>query len=451
MNIWNKVFLGLIFVLAITILFFTSLELKIRGEGQKAVNTLGEKGENLKNDIENIKKGNAPAKAVEEKKLDELGFDELQVQLSEMIYERKKAKFDCKPVSINVEGEKLPPNNDNPPIPDDKLKPVSLIEVKLAIEKKDSDVTVSLTEELKGIVYVFEASILDSGTQGNNFRMNGAFLGMFNVIETQPQSNGSLAALLSAHELTEQEIQQVQESLQNANAGKTAWAVYTTMPLDRYEGLFDRLTDDEKKSLPKPLSNKLLEAEQKLKDFNEQFKQLPDAEKNALSQSLQEKLKKAGGKLETFSELLNWFSEKEKQELPELLQEILTTAEWKLKDFNELLNWFYQHRVELTDRIVRAANRVEDMKKDLKIADNEEKKLQKDIELEKKRIDRMQLQCQVLHEKINDYDKMITALRNEIEKTQTENEWYVARIAEYQLKAKELLEQQAEQATREIK
>jgi chromosome segregation ATPase len=41
------------------------------------------------------------------------------------------------------------------------------------------------------------------------------------------------------------------------------------MPLDRYQGLFDRLTDDEKESLPAPLRETLTSADRQLKDFGE--------------------------------------------------------------------------------------------------------------------------------------------------------------------------------------
>jgi phage shock protein A len=58
----------------------------------------------------------------------------------------------------------------------------------------------------------------------------------------------------------------------------------------------------------------------------------------------------------------------------------------------------------------------------------------------------MKVQCKTLQENIDAYDKMIKQLRDEIEKTQLQNEWLVAKIAEYQLQVKELIEQKTAQA-----
>ncbi|MDR3196954.1 MAG: hypothetical protein LBU34_03705 [Planctomycetaceae bacterium] len=372
MNIWNKVFLGLIFVLAAAVVFFTSQEMKIRGTGQKAIASMEAKMETTKRDIEKIYEGTAPAKKLSEKTVEELGFNELRVQLLDLLYERKKAWFGCKPGNLNISGKELTPEQlggDNPATPKEKLKTIQLLEVSLTITgpvvEKNGNEEVIPPEDLKGLVYVF-----DEGEAG----VGGSFLGMFVADQMQKVQSGYQVTLQSAQDLSEAEIKQVQ------NALRSTWAVYTTVPLDRYQNIFDRLTDEEKEMLPAAL------------------------------------------------------------------RETLTNPERIPKDFDELLGLFYQRRVELKEAINSTQRRIEELKTSLKIAEAEDQDLRNDKDLENKRIAMMKIQCKTLQDNIDAYGRMIGQLRGEIEKTQIQNEWLVARIAEYQLQVKELIEQKTAQA-----
>lgn len=261
MNIWNNVFLGLVFVLAIAVVVFTAQEFKIRGTGQKAIETIGKKMETTKRDIEKIYEGTASTKKLSEKTVEELGFNELRVQLFDLLYERKKAWFGCKPGNLNVSGKVLTPEQlggDNPATPGEKLKTIQLLEVSLTITspvvEKNGNQEVIPPDDLNGLVYVF-----DEGEAG----VGGSFLGTFAADQMQKVQNGYQVTLQSAHELSEAEIEHIQKAI------RSTWAVYTTVPLDRYQKIFDRLTDVEKETIPTTLREKLTNPERVPKDFNE--------------------------------------------------------------------------------------------------------------------------------------------------------------------------------------
>ncbi|MDR0337993.1 MAG: hypothetical protein LBI18_12980, partial [Planctomycetaceae bacterium] len=235
--------------------------MKIRGTGQKAVATIEQKMETTKQDIEKIYEGTAPTKKLLEKTIDELGFHELRVQLFDLLYERKKAWFGCKPANLNVSGKVLTPEQlggDNPPTPGEKLQTIQLLEVSLTITspvvEKNGNEEVIPPDDLKGLVYVF-----DEGEEG----VGGSFLGTFVAGQMQKVQSGYQVTLQSAHELSEAEIKQIQ------NAIRSTWAVYTTVPLDRYQKIFDRLTDEEKETIPESLREKLTDPERTPKDFDE--------------------------------------------------------------------------------------------------------------------------------------------------------------------------------------
>ncbi|MDR1964537.1 MAG: hypothetical protein LBQ50_12220 [Planctomycetaceae bacterium] len=374
MNIWNKVFLGLIFVLAIAVLCFSALELKIRGANQKEIESIEKKIETTKQDIEKIYEGTAPAKKISEKTIEELGYYELRVQLLDLLYERKKAWFGCKPGNLTEKGKEVTPkqlDGDGPSTPENNLKKIRLTEVQLTITspvvEKNGNEEVIPPDDLKGIVYVF-----DEGEEG----VGGSFLGIFTVDPPQPVKvqNGYQVTLQSAHELSDLEIERIRKAV------RSTWAVYTTVPLDRYQDIFDRLTDDEKEKIPASLRDEL------------------------------------------------------------------TDSERKPKDFNELLNLFYLRRVVLQEDIERTKQRIAELKVSQEIADKETKDLENDRGFENKRIEMMKRQCEILQEKVTGYDEKIKLFREEIEKTQTQNEWLVAKIAEYQLQVKERIEQKAAQA-----
>ncbi|MDR2755660.1 MAG: hypothetical protein LBC20_08125 [Planctomycetaceae bacterium] len=365
MNIWNNIFLGLIFVLAIAVIFFTSQELKIRSTGQKTIETLEKKTETTNLDIKKIQDGSAPTKPFSEKTIEELGYGELRLKLFDLLYERKKAWFDCKPGNLNVSGKVLTPEQlggDNPATPNDKLQDIKLLEVTLVIPKSDEDAT--QREELKGLVYIFDE---------NKDKRGSAFLGIFSVEQQQNIPNGLQVTLQAAQDLSAEEANRIQ------NAMRSTWAVYTTVPLDRQD-IFEELTDEEK------------------------------------------------------------------EQIPEALRETLTNPERTPKDFNELLSLFYQRRVELKESIDSTQRRIDELNAALEIAKKESQDIRNDQDLEKKRIEMMKIQSKTLRENIDAYDNVIKQLRDEIEKTQTQNEWLVAKIAEYQDKAKELIEQKTAQA-----
>lgn len=371
MNIWNKVFLVLVFLLGIAVVFFASQEMKIRKEYKEAIASLETGIENAKRQMQTAIDGPAPDKATAEKSFDEMGLNEMLLKLQDLVFERSKAWFACKPGNVSVGETVLNPKplDDAPETPQERLKPIKLVEVRLTITEpvieRDGQEVVLPPEDMKGIVYLF-----DEGQEG----ANTAFLGRFSV----KQIRGTQVELTAIDTMQEAEIQRIQKSV------RSTWAVYSVIPKDRQDGIFSRLT-------------------------------LEDAE--ALIAASKR------------SEMMN--------------------PERPLKDFDELLGRMYDWRAELQQRIDRFKQDVKRLETSLTLAEKETQDIQKDNEFEKKRIAAMKHQVEVLQQKLTDYDKNIEDLQKKIDDQQKQNEWYVAKIAEYQLKVANLIQDRAETAARE--
>lgn len=264
MNIWNIVFLVLIFVLSIAVLALTSFDMQIRKVGGESIASLEK---SIKTEQENLRKvmeGSAPDKPTSEKRFDEMGLDEQKVRLLDLLYERKKAWFGCQPQagSFSAEGKALSPEqlgNENPATPGDQLKTIQLVEVRITITgpivEQNGNEEVIPPDDLKGLVYVF-----DEGQEG----VGGSFLGRFMVSQApQKAQNGYQATLTVANELNEAEVQRIQRAL------RSTWAIYATVPMDRFQGLFDRITPEEAETwIPAAQRNKLMNPDRPLKDFD---------------------------------------------------------------------------------------------------------------------------------------------------------------------------------------
>lgn len=371
MNIWNKVFLVLVFLLGIAVVFFVSQEMKIRKEYQEAIASLEKGIENTKKQMQAAIDGPAPEKPTAEKSFNDMGLNEMILKLQDLVFERSKAWFACKPGNISVGETVLTPKplDDAPATPQDRLKPIKLVEVRLTVTEpvveRDGQEVVVPPDDMKGLVYLF-----DEGQEG----ANTAFLGRFTV----KQVRGTQVELTAIDTMSEAEIQRIQRSV------RSTWAVYSVIPKDRFDGVFSRLTPE-------------------------------DAE--ALIASTKR------------SEMMN--------------------PERPLKDFDELIGRLYDWRVELQQRVDRSKQDVKRLETSLTMAEKETQSIQKDNEFEKKRIAAMKHQVEILQQKLTDYDNKIEDLGKKIDDQQKQNEWYVAKIAEYQLKVANLIRDRAETAARE--
>jgi hypothetical protein len=241
MNIWNKVFLGVIIVTAIGVVVLASVERKIRSTGQQHTTSLKQRIEKADTDIARIVAGTAPQKNALEKSPSELSFEELRNTLRERYHERGRAWFNC--MVADMSDRTLPP----------ALSQV-IVQIVITgplISNEAGTETVVIPEYLSGVVYAFqEVGEGESGT----------FLGRFNV-DSEPvpmpfrdndgnQGTGYRVTLISADPVNEREIDQI------FGAGESRWAIYLTPPVDRIVGFFDSLTEEEKQIIPQELRDR---------------------------------------------------------------------------------------------------------------------------------------------------------------------------------------------------
>lgn len=385
MNIWNTVFLVLVFILSGVAAFFTAQEMKIRQEWNRGIERLETKISNSEKEIREAINGVPSDKPEAERTIEELALSTVKVRLRNLIFERGKAWFECQPGQVTADGQVLMPQQlggNDPQTEENRLKPIQLVEVRLMITgpvvEKNGKEEVIPPNDLKGLVYLFDEGQDNVGTQ---------FLGRFTVSAVQPSQSRYQVTLIAANELNQNEVERIEASRKK----QATWAVYTAVPIDRYEGVFDRLPDDVVDSILSASAPK----DRKLT--------VPD----------------------------------------------LKDPERKTVDFDVLLTKLYQWRVVLKQDIDRTKRYIEMLKSSVESAKAEEGSLKKDIDFEKKRIAAMKTQAETLQKAVDQYDEMIQELTDLIDKTQKQNKWYVAQIAQAQHQAAEQIEKRAEEAVAE--
>jgi len=222
MNIWNKVFLGVIFIAVIAVFVLVAVEFQIRNTGQKKVADLEKRITEANDKYARIVGGTDPGKLSPDKPLSGLGVDELRGQLRGRYDERGRAWFGCR--VAGMEERHLPPA-------------LQQVEARIIITgpfaPSDTGAAtddVVMPEALKGVVYVFE----EKEGAGEDA---GAFLGRFSVssepIATKFQDNngneknGWRIALITIDPINEGEIETI------SAAAESRWAVYLTPPVNR--------------------------------------------------------------------------------------------------------------------------------------------------------------------------------------------------------------------------
>jgi hypothetical protein len=434
MNIWNKVFLGIIFVTAIAVAVLTAVEMKIRSTGQQKIDALEKKIGETKAQIDKIADGAAPMKASADKKPSELSFEEIRSQTVRQFYERGRAWFGCLLDGKAV--QRVVPPKDSEQGQD--IKEFIVVEVPIIVTEprsqtkddngNDIDEAV-MPETLKGIVYVFEES------SPNN---KGTFLGRFRVSENKlpekakfmdaggQEKNAYKAELVTIDPLSAAEIEHIEAAAgrarkDNAPDSRSSWAVYLTPPVDRVAGIIDRLTEEEKQAIPEEL--------------RERFQPRPvpaltDEEKNQLWERAKH-------------DKPDLFTDGNKQEAFVLLQKYHQTMDdfEQGQDFSLALDWLFQQRSRLNRDKATALSDMETFKSAKEKADAENKKLEGDCVLEEKRVDAMVMNRDAVKDLKEEYEKEINKLTLQIEKLRALQAALVAKIAECQMKAVEKIEE----------
>lgn len=264
MNIWNTVFLVLIFLLAAVVLFFTAQEYSKRSQAQQILIKFEEAIEKEKAKATAARDGSEPRKTMTEKSIDEMSLGELIDWVRLLRIERKKTWFGCN-IRVTPDAKRVtaPPLGDgNPAAPADQLKTIRLVEVNVIVTGptvlREGNEEVIRPDDMQGAVYLF-----DEGKEG----VGGAFLGRFTVVSPQPSraQGGYVVTLHAVDELNEAEIQRLNR------AARSTCAVYVSMPEDRYDFIFDNLSPEEAAELisDAKLRQRMLDPERPLVDYDE--------------------------------------------------------------------------------------------------------------------------------------------------------------------------------------
>jgi len=388
MNIWNKVFLGVIFVAAIAVLALAAVEFHIRGTGQQHTTSLEQRIEETDARIVRTRDGSAT----------EPSFDELRMRLLGQYHEQGRAWFGS--ILVDLTEEVLPPALPQVIAPIIITNPLVSSETGAATE-------VVLPEQLRGVVYAFE-----EGEEGNVV----AFLGRFNV-DTEPtphpflgsggnQITGYRVTLVSADPIGAREVEQIFE----AGHRGSRWAIFLTPPVDRIAGIFDQLTEEERGMIPE--------------EFWERFQPRPMPE---LTEEEREGVDSAV--------LAAW----------ERLRETIDNHEAEAAaDFASMLDWLYQRRSSLLRDIEVAESNIETFRATEEQVQEENERLEADGDLEETRVEAMNIQRDTVRTLLEQYQEEVNRIMLLTEKLQTLNAAYLARIAEYQATAVEIMEGGAE-------
>jgi hypothetical protein len=359
MNIWNKVFIGSIFVLLVTVLVLVSVEMRIRGSGLKTEVSLQKKIEQTEQDIVRIQTGGAPSKPASEKDVSELGFEELRSRLTVQLAQRGRSWSNC----VIAETDNAMSQRTLPPTKVDEADsksavPLKQIEVLLVITEPqtgEGKTAVAVPEALKGIVYVFRQNQTGDGISG--------FLGRFTVTsEPVPtkyhddQGNEHEAyqvAMITADPINDAEIKAIED------ASDSRWTLMLSPPKD-----------------------------------------------------------------------------------------VIETEPEKRRDYAVALDYGFRERVKLDTEQSVLDSSIETYKVAAAKSQEENVRMNQDIELENKRVAAMQNNRDAVKKTLDEYDAKIKDMTLQSEKLQILQSAYLAKIAEYQLQVKKKIEQTAAQGSK---
>ncbi|MDR2762622.1 MAG: hypothetical protein LBB88_08490 [Planctomycetaceae bacterium] len=380
MKIWNTVFIVLIILLSIFTWIYGGKALLIRREWSTGIKKLQKQIDSNKDKLKSVLEGVDSGKPRESfHEFSEMSVGELINKLDVMAEDRGNAWFGCKPLSVDENNiVSVPPRqlgDDNPSTPDNELKPLQLITISVEIispvDNENPDLVIP-PEKLGGVFYVFD--------EGNNANA-GAFLGRFTINEPPMKKEKNYAVTLkSATELKGDEINFIKSKM------KSTWAIYSTMPRDRYDDIFDRIKKEDIDRI------------------------VPEEE----------------------------------------MRKNLTKADRNLTDFDVVLTAGYLRNVKLNQRKELFLKNIADLKISIAQMSKETKDVQFAIELENKRIALMKDQINAVQKVLDGYNVVIERIKESIIKTQQQNDWYAAKIADYNLKSLQIIEQKAESAAKNI-
>jgi len=407
MNIWNKVFLGVIFITAIAIFVLGAVNFHISNTGQKKIADLKKKIAESDDKFAKIVHGTAPDKHSLDKPVSALGIDELRGLLRGRYDERGRAWFGC--MVAGMEGNEISPTNPQPGAQGLPLVTAQIIITSpFAPSETGAATDVVMPETLKGVVYVFEEK---EGSEGA-----GPFLGRFHV-DSEPtatkfpdsdgnEKNGWRIKLITLDSISEREINQI------FAASKSRWAIYLIPPVDRVTGIFDQLTEEEKKMIPEEL----------LKKFQPRpMPELTDEEKDGVNSQV----------------IALW--EKYRQNMDDPESELG-------QDFSVVLDWLYQQRSHLNRDIKIAESDIKAYETSEEKNKAENQKMDADCVLEEKRVKAMDIQGGAVKTLFTQYEAERNRIALFIEKLQTLIAAYAAEITNAQLLAVEKIEERAKHA-----
>jgi len=401
MNIWNKVFLGVIFAAAIAVFVLGAVNFYISNTGQRKIADLEKKIAETGDKIAKLVNSSDPSKPSPDKQLSGLGIEELRGLLRGRYDERGRAWFGC--MVAGMEERTLPPALQ-------QVEAMIIITGPFAPSETGGEADVILPETLKGVVYVFEEKEGGEGT--------GAFLGRFNVssepIATKFQDiegnekNGWRIALLTIDPISEEEVEKIFAT------SKSRWSIYLTPPVVRIAGVFDQLTEEEKQIIPEEIRNQLQSRSKP---------ELTEEEKEGVAPQV----------------AALWEKYWQTMDDPE--------AEFA-QDYPARLDWQYQQRSSLSRNIRITESDIETYKTAEEKNNAENKQLEEDCILEDKRVAAMNVQRDAVKGLAEQYEAERNKIALQIEKLQALIEGYVAEIKNAQLKAVEKIEEQIESGVR---
>ncbi len=250
MNIWNYVFLVLVFLFSGAVVFFSSQEYSVRNKGQKAIEGF-EKAivyENTR--AVQAQKGGLPADwgipvtflAMNKSNPDKYSLGELRGWLNTMESERSKVWYNCTIQLVTPKAVMPPPLNpaesaqldgwradwnmegEAMVAAADQLKRKNLPQVRLTVTS--SGTAVVKPDDMQGVVYLFSENSANSDNAESG--REGGFLGSFTVSSApQPSANGFDVMLTAVEELDDAEVKKIEQATSNS------CSVYATMPQDR--------------------------------------------------------------------------------------------------------------------------------------------------------------------------------------------------------------------------
>lgn len=482
MNVWNKVFLGLLIFLAIVFTLVLLDVMKVERHWYLKKESTEKEIANADKQLETLKLGTNPEKFLPQRTREEMGLNDLKIRLGNLLNERKQAWFGCRLESVANNSVSVTPTIDQ----GGDQQPLQLVEIKVSVETHpiEASGTVYLFSEPSGTTAPPAANDVDSQEMTPNTEQTTNGDTSENDENTKNESSAEEEGVAEMNPADESKVGEDRDIAgEKTEAAEERVADGETMTVEESPA-----TEETELVQESALKREILAGPEKPAMFLGSFLIAGPAQKDGerfvytlvavevLNDEEVRRLQELRGEsvavytaIPTDRQLdfLEYDAEQQKdlskvlyermnpemisKTVPQSMQQEYWQPDRPIRDYDILLSSAYRGRADLHRAIKANNDAISLINKSLEEAEREQKQWDAEIVLEKKRIETLSRQRDEVNKKCEELDGLIQEIEKGIQALQQQNREYVGRIADIQLQATEQIEKRAEEAKADVR